>query len=91
MTSPVPVGAVVITTAQMYAEQQATTLAVTSLGVKLDNLAAALVAESAKGNTDHGDHEDRIRALEHARWPLPSLAVLLSIGAILLPVLTNGR
>lgn len=28
------------------------------------------------------DHEQRIRALERARWPLPSAAVLLSAGAL---------
>lgn len=28
------------------------------------------------------DHELRIRVLEGARWPLPSLAVLVSIGAL---------
>jgi hypothetical protein len=73
---------VVITTAQMYQEQQATTLAVTSLGVKLDALSTALVAESVKGTSDHGDHESRIRALERARWPLASLTVLIALGAL---------
>lgn len=29
------------------------------------------------------DQELRIRTLERARWPLPSLAVLLSLGALL--------
>ena len=32
--------------------------------------------------TNHQDHEARIRTLEKARWPLPSLAVLLSLGAL---------
>ncbi|MBO2460983.1 hypothetical protein [Actinomadura violacea] len=32
--------------------------------------------------TQHADHETRIRLLERGRWPLPSVAVLLSVGAL---------
>jgi hypothetical protein len=28
------------------------------------------------------DHEDRLRVLEAARWPLPSLAIVVSLGAL---------
>jgi hypothetical protein len=28
------------------------------------------------------DHEDRLRVLEGARWPLPSLAIVVSLGAL---------
>lgn len=31
-------------------------------------------------HTQGADHEMRLRALEKARWPLPSLAILISIG-----------
>jgi hypothetical protein len=31
------------------------------------------------------DHERRLRALEAARWPLPSAAVLLSVAAVIIP------
>lgn len=27
------------------------------------------------------DHESRLRSLEKARWPLPSVAILLSLGS----------
>jgi hypothetical protein len=37
------------------------------------------------------DHEVRLRTLERARWPLPSLAVLISAGALLLAVLRPGH
>lgn len=30
------------------------------------------------------DHEARLRTLERARWPLPSLAVLLSLGGLVI-------
>jgi len=36
---------------------------------------------------DLKDHESRLRALEGARWPLPTLAVLVSIAALVLAFL----
>lgn len=33
------------------------------------------------------DHEVRLRSLERARWPLPSVAVLLSVAAVVLTVI----
>lgn len=30
------------------------------------------------------DHETRLRALESSRWPLPALAGLMSVGAIII-------
>ncbi len=33
------------------------------------------------------DHEARIRALERGRWPLPSLAVLVSLVSLLIVVI----
>ena len=33
--------------------------------------------------TNHQDHETRIRTLEKARWPLPSLAVLIALGSMI--------
>lgn len=35
------------------------------------------------------DHEQRIRALEAARWPLPAAAVLLSVGAFIIPLVSK--
>lgn len=36
---------------------------------------------------DVADHETRLRALERARWPLPSLAALLSLAAVVFAAL----
>lgn len=36
---------------------------------------------------DIKDHEVRLRSLERGRWPLPSLAVLVSLVALLLAAL----
>lgn len=33
------------------------------------------------------DHEARIRALERARWPLPSIAVLVAIASLVVAAL----
>lgn len=33
--------------------------------------------------TNHQDHEARLRSLEKARWPLPSLAVLIALGSLI--------
>lgn len=32
------------------------------------------------------DHERRIRSLEARSWPLPSAAVLLSVAAVIIPL-----
>ena len=29
------------------------------------------------------DHEKRLRSLERSRWPLPSIAVLVSVGSLI--------
>lgn len=33
------------------------------------------------------EHQERLEALERARWPLPSLAALMSSGALVVTVL----
>ena len=36
---------------------------------------------------NHQDHETRIRSLERGRWPLPSIAVLVAIGSLIVALL----
>jgi len=43
-----------------------------------------LVGQHADQSKSLDDHEERIRALERSRWPLPSLSVLISLAALLL-------
>lgn len=45
-----------------------------------------LVTQHSSTQNDVRDHEDRIRVLERARWPLPSLAILLSLASAALAV-----
>ncbi|MFE9102969.1 hypothetical protein [Actinomadura geliboluensis] len=53
----------------------------TRIEVKLDQALA-----------QHADHETRIRLLERGRWPLPSVAVVVSLGALgasVIPLVTR--
>jgi hypothetical protein len=52
--------------------------------LRLTGRVDTLIAQHDETRTDLKDHEVRIRALERNRWPLPSLAVLLSAGALIL-------
>lgn len=55
--------------------------------VRLSGGVEVIVAQQAQTKSEVEDHETRIRALERARWPLPSIAVLLSVGATVLALL----
>ena len=52
--------------------------AVIRLGSKVDLLAAQMANHDQRAT----DHEARLRSLERARWPLPSIALLASLAAI---------
>lgn len=68
-----PLGGVTITSREIYD-------AVVRLTGRVD------VLISAQEHTAHTtqDHETRIRLIERSRWPLPSLAALMSLGALAL-------
>lgn len=36
---------------------------------------------------DLADHETRIRSLERGRWPLPTIAALAGVGALIVAIL----
>lgn len=71
MTDPLGLGPVVITAREIYDQLIRVTAALERLADKHDE----------QGRDIH-DHESRLRALEKARWPLPALAVLVSIAAL---------
>jgi len=71
-----PLGPVVITSREIYDQlRSVVTLLERALG-KLD-----------EHGTDLRDHETRLRSLERARWPLPALAVLVAVAALVVPFL----
>lgn len=51
--------------------------------ISLQGQVSVLVQQGSQSAKEIVDHEARLRALEKARWPLPSLAVAVSIVAIL--------
>jgi hypothetical protein len=79
MATP-PEQGVYISSAQMYQELRSLSDGLTRVETKLDSI--------GQGLTDLGkdvaDHETRLRALERARWPLPSIAALTGLsGAVM--------
>lgn len=67
---------VIIGLAEIYAEI-----------VRLRAAVDLLVARNDETGKDVVDHEARLRSLERARWPLPSIAVLVSLAALALALL----
>jgi hypothetical protein len=71
-----PLGPVVITAREIYDQLVRVVAALDRLTDKHD-----------EQGQDLKDHEARIRSLERGRWPLPSLAVLVSVAALVLAFL----
>ena len=62
--------------------------------IKLGEMGAqlAVISEQLKTAADVGrDHEQRLRTLERARWPLPTIAVLAAIIAAVVAALAYLR
>lgn len=71
-----PLGPVIIGAREIYDQLVRAVAAIERVSGQITDLAQ-----------DVHDHETRIRSLEKARWPLPSLAVLVSVAALVLPLL----
>lgn len=69
---------VYISPAQMYQELRSMHDALSRVEAKVDGLRD----DYKEVKDDVADHESRLRSLERGRWPLPSLAVLVSMGAL---------
>jgi hypothetical protein len=52
--------------------------------VRLTGRVDVLITQQADAHADLQDHEARIRSLEKARWPLPAVSLLISLGALAL-------
>lgn len=53
--------------------------------VRLTGRVDVLIAQQAETSADLKDHETRLRTLERGRWPLPAVAVLVSMAALIMP------
>jgi len=74
--APDPLGPVVIGAREVY-----------DAVMRLTALVDRLSGQHTDAEGDLRDHEARIRALERGRWPLPSLAALCGLAALVVSVL----
>lgn len=74
MTTPDP--GVYISTAQMYQEVRDLAQTVGRIESKVDSF----LDEAKDIRGDLQDHELRIRTLERARWPMPTIGVLAGVA-----------
>lgn len=82
-----PLGPVVITAREIYDQLVRVVAAVERLADGLDGQRRDLRDHETEHQKVEADHESRLRSLEKARWPLPALAVLVSLAALVLPLL----
>lgn len=69
--SPEPLGGVTVTAREIY-----------DAVLKLTGRVDVLIEQHTDTRNDVQDHETRLRVLERGRWPLPSVAVLVSLTAL---------
>ncbi|MEU7210158.1 hypothetical protein AB0B06_17275 [Streptomyces sp. NPDC044989] len=74
MATPDP--GVYISTAQMYQEVRDLAQTVSRIESKVDSF----LDEAKDIRSDVQDHELRIRTLERARWPMPTIGVLAGVA-----------
>lgn len=76
-----------ISPAQMYQEVRSLAQAVGRIESKIDGI----LDETKDIRTDLGDHEQRLRTLERARWPLPTIGALTGVAGAAAGVLALIR
>ena len=70
-----PIGPVVINSREIYDQL-----------VRVGALVERAIDKLEDATSDIRDHENRLRALEKGRWPLPSLAMLTSVATLILTI-----
>lgn len=76
-----------ISPAQMYQEVRSLAQAVGRIESKIDGI----LDDTRDIRTDLADHETRLRTLERARWPLPTLGALTGVAGAAAGVLALIR
>lgn len=76
-----------ISPAQMYQEVRGLAQAVSRIESKIDGI----LDETKDIRGDLQDHEQRLRVLERARWPLPTIAALAGVAGTATGVLALLR
>lgn len=82
-----PLGGITITAREIYDAVVRLTGRVDVLIVQHADLQNDLIQHEQRADVRHLDHEGRLRSLEKARWPLPSLAAVVSIAALVVAVI----
>lgn len=85
MTDPQPV--VVITLKEIWEAVTRLTGRVDVLITQQDTLSRDQQDHERQSKAGHDDHETRIRSLERRQWPLPTVAILLSLGGLALVII----
>ncbi len=73
-----PLGGVTITSREIY-----------DAVVRLTGRVDVLITQQGEASKDLQDHENRLRVLERARWPLPSLAALLAVASLAVAIIPH--
>lgn len=55
--------------------------------LRLEGKVGVLTEQLTSSSHTLKDHENRIRSIEKARWPLPTLSVLTSVAALVIAIL----
>ncbi|MFJ3084710.1 hypothetical protein ACIPJG_33860 [Streptomyces halstedii] len=58
---------------------------------RIESKIDGILDETKDIRTDLGDHEQRLRTLERARWPLPTLGALTGVAGAVVGVLALIR
>lgn len=74
-----PLGGVTITAREIY-----------DAVVRLTGRVDVLIEQQNQTQHVTQDHESRLRAVERRMWPLPSFALLVSLGALVLTYFRGG-
>lgn len=82
-----PLGPVVITGREIYDAVVRLTGRVDVLIEQQNTTARDLQDHEKVSASTHADFESRLRSLERARWPLPSLAAAVSLAALAMTII----
>lgn len=82
-----PLGGITITAREIYDAVVRLTGRVDVLIVQHADMQQDLQQHEQRADARYADHEGRLRSLEKARWPLPSLAAAVSIAALVVAII----
>lgn len=84
-----PLGGITITAREIYDAVVRLTGRVDVLIEQHNNVVSDLQQHEQRADARYADHEGRLRSLEKARWPLPSLAAVVSVAALAVAVIPH--